>query len=177
MKEPWKRWVKPKRLNKYKNGELPATILQAIPTGRLTLKAQLYRPAAVAFTKMFEAAKRDGITLKSTGKQYRGIAGQISLFRARYAPKPTGRVPQVTRRWDGKTWYLRKGSSPAATPARSVHGWGCAVDLDVRDRKVYEWLCTAAPCFGFYLQGPRTLANGKPNPEWEPWHWEWSGRD
>lgn len=177
MNEPWKVWKKPARLKAYKNGELPAQILQAIPSGRIGLKAQLYRPAAVAFTKMFEAAQRDGIKLKSTGVQYRGIAGQIKMFRARYASKPTGRVPQVTRRYDGKTWYLRRGMAPSATPGKSVHGWGCAVDLDVSNRKVYEWLCSAAPCFGFYLQGPRTLPNGKPNPEFEPWHFNWCGRD
>lgn len=173
MKEPWKKWVKPARLDRYKNGELPDDLLAPIHSGRFRYNAELYRPAAMAFNKMWEAAKRDGIILKSTGKQYRGIAGQTSLFLSRYSTKPTGRKPEVTRVWNGKKYWLKKGKSPAATPGKSVHGWGCAVDLEV-PRKTYEWLCAAAPCFGFYLQGPRTLANGKPNPEFEAWHWEWS---
>jgi hypothetical protein len=29
-----------------------------------------------------------------------------------------------------------------------------------------------APKYGYYLQGKQKLPNGKPNPEYEAWHWQ-----
>jgi hypothetical protein len=63
----------------------------------------------------------------------------------------------------------------AATPGRSMHGWGLAVDIVVGrssltfESREYQWLVERAADFGFY------------HPEWagpdgetpEPWHWEY----
>jgi hypothetical protein len=63
----------------------------------------------------------------------------------------------------------------AATPGRSLHGWGLAVDVVVGrnaltfDGPEYRWLADRAAEFGFY------------HPDWaqpdgdtpEPWHWEY----
>lgn len=39
--------------------------------------------------------------------------------------------------------------------------------------KAYDWMCENAPRFGFYLQGAPTKPDGKPNPEYEAWHWQY----
>lgn len=172
MNEPWKPWRKPAGLAKYSNGELPAAILAKIPNGGTGIQAYLWTGAAWPFAIMFEMAKRDGIKLRSTGKQYRPLKAQEALFYERMSPTDTGRVPPVKRRYKGRWWWLRKGKAPVATPGTSVHGWGCAVDLDVRNRKTYEWLCANGPKYGWYLAGPRYIA-GKPNPNFEAWHWQY----
>lgn len=172
MTQPWKLWIKPKALAPYRNGELPASILSRIPSGN-TIMAYLWADAAYAFGVMFNEAKAAGMVLKSTGKQYRGLKGQEALFYSRMKPTDTGRKPPVTRRYKGKTWWLRKGAAPVATPGTSVHGWGCAVDLDVRQERIYRWLCANGPRFGFYLAGPPEK-DGKPNPNFEKWHWQYN---
>lgn len=168
MNEPWRLWKRPARLGKYRNGELPPEALTRIPSGGTGVIAYLWTPAAVSFDAMFRAAKADGITLKSTGKQYRPLKAQEALFLERMSSKPTGRKPPITRRWRGATWWLKPGKAPVSSPGSSVHGWGCAIDVDVRQLAVYRWLCTNGPRFGWWLAGPPE------SPSFERWHWQWS---
>jgi D-alanyl-D-alanine carboxypeptidase len=168
MNEPWKLWVKPAALKPYRNGELPATALERIPSGGTGIVAYQWTKAAASFKLMFAAAKADGIQLRSTGKQYRPLKAQEALFYERMSPTPTDRKPPVKRRYKGQWWWLKRGKAPVASPGQSVHGWACAVDLDVRNRKVYEWLCANGPRFGWYLAGPRS------SPSFEPWHWQYN---
>lgn len=165
MSEPYKAVRLDATLKKYGNGNLPANLLHSIHAG-----GKLYGPAAFWFNVMFTDAAKDGVRLQSVSAGYRSLRAQENLFFARYASAPTGRVPQVTRRYEGKTWFLRRGVSPSATPGKSTHGYGLAQDLAVPPR-TFDWLCKNAPKYGFYLQGPKTK-NGKPNPEWEAWHWQ-----
>jgi D-alanyl-D-alanine carboxypeptidase len=165
MVEPWNAVRLDATLRKYGNGNLPASVLANIHAG-----GKLYGPAAFWFNVMFTEARKDKIVLQSVSSGYRSFRAQEVLFLSRYSRTPTGRVPQVTRKWNGETWYLRKGSAPSATPGKSTHGYGLAQDLAV-PRRTFDWLCANAPKYGFYLQGPR-IKNGKPNPEWEAWHWQ-----
>ena len=50
--------------------------------------------------------------------------------------------------------------------------FGLAIDLNMQDAKRYKWMCENAPKYGFYLQGAPTK-DGKPNPEYEAWHWQY----
>ena len=50
--------------------------------------------------------------------------------------------------------------------------FGLAIDLNMQDQKRYKWMCENAPKYGFYLQGEPTK-NGKPNTEYEAWHWQY----
>ena len=129
--------------------------------------------AADAWNAMAAHAARDGIVLKNVSAGYRPLKAQEELFFDRYSPTPTGRVPEVTRIYNGKKYYLKKGKSPSATPQKSVHGWGCAQDTDVRNVKTFAWLVANAPKYGYYLQGQKWLPNGSLNPEWEAWHWQY----
>lgn len=127
--------VMPTDLAGTKNGELPASVLRNIkaPNG------QLHRLAATAWNALQLAAYFDGIELKHVGA-YRPFEQQVKLFRDRYAAAPTGRTPQVTRTYQGATWYLKKGMAPAGTPSTSNHGWGLAIDVADASGKRLEWL-------------------------------------
>jgi zinc D-Ala-D-Ala carboxypeptidase len=164
---PVKRLVVPAALSKVANGRVPRTRLRKTKAGGL-----LFRPVAKAFNQMFDAAKKDGITLRLTGNGYRSYETQHAMFMDRYSLKRTGRVPEVTRMFDGRKYYLKKGKSPSAIPGTSNHGYGLAVDINVTDPKVFAWLDRNAPKFGFYLQGKPTRPDGSRNPEYEGWHWQ-----
>ena len=170
MKEPVKKIKLDATLRKCGNGKIPNSLLVKLRGG-----GKLYAPAAAKYNAMYDAALRDGIKLRPLASGYRPLSVQESMFFDRYSSKPTLRVPKVTRKYQGKTWWLRRGKSPSATPGTSPHGWGLAQDINVQDHAVFSWLCANGPRFGFYLQGRRLLPNGKPNPEFEAWHWQYCG--
>jgi LAS superfamily LD-carboxypeptidase LdcB len=175
MNLPFIKLVVPTALKPYKNGQLPANLLAKVKTG-----GRMYAPVAAQFDKMYDAALAAGFKLRNVG-DYRGFDGQLAMFNDRYMTTDTGRVPQVTRKYEGKTWYLKKGKAPSAAPdptglRGSNHGWGLAIDLgyDVNGKLTsmggacFEWMCANAPKYGFYLQG-----NNRASKEFEAWHWQY----
>ena len=163
-KYPYKKLVVPAALQGVPNGKLSGKILRPVKCG-----GQMWEGAAEAFDRMYDQATQSGIKLRNIG-DYRSFDAQLGLFMQRYALEDTGRVPKVTREWDGKTWILRKGMSPSSTPGKSNHGLGLAIDLDVTTAKVLDWLCLNAPTYGFYLQ-----SDDPSSPEFEAWHWQYAG--
>ena len=127
--------VMPSDLAGQKNGELKPTLLRGIksPNGKL------HSLAATAWNAMQLAAYFDGIELKHVGA-YRPLKEQINLFNTRYSTEKTPRKPQVTRKYLGKTWYLKKGMAPAGVPATSNHGIGLAIDVNLSSGKELKWL-------------------------------------
>lgn len=166
MNEPVKRVSLPPSLLKHGNGRIPATELRPIKGG-----GALWYQAAFAWNRMYDAALKDGVKLSCVSSGYRSLTKQEQLFHERYVARKTLRRPPVTRYYRGTTWWLKVGKAPSATPGTSNHGWGLAQDIKV-PRRTFRWMCENAPRFGFYLQGKSTLPNGKPNPEWEAWHWQ-----
>lgn len=175
IKYPYIKLVLPTALKAHKNGQLPPQLLAGVKIG-----GQMYAPVAKHFNALYDAAKTAGYKLRNVG-DYRSFAGQLAMFKDRYVLDDTGRVPQVTRKFEGKTWYLKKGKAPSATPdptgkTGSNHGWGLAIDLgyDVNGRltsmggKCLEWMCENAPRYGFYLQGSDPKSK-----EFEAWHWQY----
>lgn len=158
--------VTPTELKNVENGKLSPKQLAKVKCG-----GQMWKTAAIAFNLMYDAAKKEGITLKNIG-DYRPYERQLSMFKERYSEKDEGRVPQVTRTWNGKKYFLRKGKSPSSTPGSSNHGLGLAIDLNVQDKKTLAWLCEHAPTYGFYLQG-----SDPKSPEFEAWHWQYCAGD
>ena len=163
-KYPYKKLVVPAALQGVENGKLSGKILRPVKCG-----GQMWEGAADAFNRMYDQAIQSGIKLRNVG-DYRSYEAQLQLFKQRYSLEDTGRVPKVTREWDGKTWLLRKGMSPSSTPGKSNHGLGLAIDLDVTTAKVLDLLCLNAPAFGFYLQ-----SDDPSSPEFEAWHWQYCG--
>jgi len=178
MKYPFMPLVLPSILKGQINGRLDKNLLERVATG-----GKMVKPAAVAFNAMYAEAQKAGITFKNVG-DYRSFEGQLAMFNDRYSLRDEGRKPQVTRQYEGKTWFLKKGKAPSAAPdptgkRGSNHGWGLAIDLAVEgkkgqivgigsDKKAVRWICENAPRFGFYLQG-----DNPKSPEFEIWHWQY----
>ena len=105
---------------------------------------RLHRAAAAAFAQFREAAGAAGIDLTLTDS-YRDFDEQVDLKR---------RKPGLS-----------------ATPGKSVHGWGFAVDVAVGmppkgfGQTVYSWLKDNGPGLGWHLGRPKD----------EPWHWVYRG--
>jgi hypothetical protein len=175
MNYPYMKLVLPSALSQHKNGQLPPNLLAKVNTG-----GQMYAPVAAWFNKMYDAALAAGHKLRNVG-DYRSFEGQLSMFMDRYSTTDQGRSPQVTRQYEGKTWYLKPGKAPSAAPdptgkKGSNHGWGLAIDLgyEVNGKLTsmggacFEWMCANAPKYGFYLQ------TGDPkSKEFENWHYQY----
>lgn len=173
---PVAKMVLPKEVEKVGNGKLTPKMMKKVKCGGM-----MWNNAADAFNAMYDAALAAGHKLRNIG-DYRPFEGQLSMFMDRYEQKPTGRKPEITRNYQGKTWYLKKGKAPSGTPGTSNHGFGLAIDIAVDHKgkivsiagtKAYAWMCENAPSYGFYLQGAPTKADGKANPEYEAWHWQY----
>jgi zinc D-Ala-D-Ala carboxypeptidase len=129
------RIVPPANLASFGNGRVPADQLTPIGQGG----HKLWAPAAASWQNVVAAAAADGISLRITDS-YRSYAEQVDLA-------------------ERKGLYQNGGL--AAVPGTSTHGWGMAVDADVRDAATLEWLRVNGPRFGWAETTPR-----------EPWHWE-----
>jgi hypothetical protein len=130
----------------YANGFLPPEMLCPLATAP---GQQLARQAAAAFDAMSQAHKDETGKYLCVTDSYRTYEQQVALF----ATKP----------------------SLAATPGRSQHGWGMAVDLcgGVERANTFEslWMQNNAPQFGFIHPDWAEPGGSRP----EPWHWEFRG--
>jgi len=163
-KYPYKKMVLPKELTSMKDetGKLTPEMLTTSVNG-----AKFWRWAGIAFNQMFNDAEKAGFKLQNIG-DYRSYEQQLAMFKERYSTTDGGRKPQVTRTWDGKTWYLKPKMSPSSSPGKSNHGLGLAIDLNVTNPKTLDWLCENAPKYGYYLQ-----SDNPASPEFEAWHWQY----
>ena len=148
--------VLPKDLKGVVPGKLPANLLKAVPGG-----GKMHWIAASAWTAMVEKAKAEGVILKptSSGDTYREYEFQKRGFLSRYQLAP---IPgQSTKTFEGKTWYLKKGMAMLATPGKSQHNLGLAVDVhSASDPKRLKWLIANVKEFGFSWEVVPS----------EPWH-------
>ena len=174
MNYPFIKLVVPTPLKQFKNGQLPANVLAPVATG-----GKMYSEAAKHFNALYAAAKTAGFKLRNVG-DYRSFDSQVAMFNDRYVLTDQG--AGVTRQYQGKTWYLKKGKAPSAAPdptglKGSNHGWGLAMDLGYENAgkltsmggKCLEWMCANAPTYGFYLQGSDPKSK-----EFEAWHWQYA---
>ena len=137
-------------------GKLHPSLLRDIPGG-----GKLFYLAADAWLAMVEAAKADGVELKptSSGDLYRTYESQKAGFLTRYTLENTG--TGSTKTFEGKTWYLKKGMAMLATPGKSQHNLGLAVDIaNASDKKRINWLIANVEKFGWSWEVVPS----------EPWH-------
>jgi hypothetical protein len=148
--------VLPKDLKGIEPGKLPANLLKAVPGG-----GKMHWIAACAWTAMVEKAKAEGVELKptSSGDTYRDYELQKRGFLTRYTlDKVDG---TSTKTFEGKTWYLKKGMAMLATPGKSQHNLGLAVDIhSASEPKRLNWLIANVKEFGFSWEVVPS----------EPWH-------
>ncbi len=130
----------------YANGFLPNAVLCPLQTAP---GQRLVAAAAQAFDRMSAARAALSGTALCVTDSYRDYAGQVQVF----LTKP----------------------SLAATPGRSQHGWGLAVDLcggvQRSDSEAFAWMKQNAPAFGFRHPDWAEPDGSRP----EPWHWEYVG--
>lgn len=128
----------------YANGFLPEAVLCPLETAP---GQRLVAPAAAAFDRLSRLRQAQTGTPLCVTDSYRDYAGQVAVF----AAKP----------------------SLAATPGRSQHGLGLAVDLcggvQRFDTEVSAWMRANAPGFGFVHPSWAEPSGSRP----EPWHWEY----
>jgi hypothetical protein len=137
-------------------GKLPESLLRAIPSG-----GKLHHRAADAWNAMVAKAKADGVELKptSSGDLYRTYESQLAGFKQRYVLEPVAGTS--TKTFEGKTWYLKKGMAMLATPGKSNHNLGLAIDIaSASEPKRLNWLIANIKDFGFSWEVVPS----------EPWH-------
>ena len=137
-------------------GKLPDSLLRPIKSG-----GKLHWLAANAWNAMVAKAKAEGLELKptSSGDLYRSYESQKTGFLSRYTlDKVDG---TSTKTFEGKTWYLKKGMAMLATPGKSMHNLGIAVDVhSAGEPKRLNWLIANVKDFGFSWEVVPS----------EPWH-------
>lgn len=143
-----------------KPSQITRDMLRKVEGGGLLEKC-----AADAWEAMVAAAKAEGIVLKPTsaGDCFRSIEQQKAGFLQRYSETDTG--TGKTRKYNGKTWFLKKGMAPLAAPEDdpakcSRHMLGIAVDVANANGDRLKWMHENLKKFGFSWEVV---------PE-EPWH-------
>lgn len=136
-------------------GKLPAHLLKPAHGG-----GKLHWLCAAAWNAMVEKAKAEGMELKptSSGDTYRDYESQKRGFLTRYTTQNNG--SKTTRTFEGKTWYLLPGKAPMATPGKSNHNLGLAVDVHTASGKRLDWMIANVKEFGFSWEVHPV----------EPWH-------
>lgn len=148
--------VMPADLKGVEPGKLPESLLRPIPGG-----GKLHWLAANAWNAMVAKAKADGLELKptSSGDLYRSYESQLASFKQRYVLEKIEGTS--TKSFEGKTWYLKKGMAMLATPGKSNHNLGIAVDVhSAGEPKRLNWLIANVKDFGFSWEVVPS----------EPWH-------
>lgn len=130
----------------YANGFLPPEMLCPLATAP---GQQLARQAAEAFDRMSQAYRLTTGSFLCVTDSYRPYEAQVQVF----AQKP----------------------SLAATPGRSQHGWGLAVDfcggIERPTTPAAQWMQSNASAFGWVHPSWAQPGGSRP----EPWHWEFVG--
>jgi len=84
-------------------------------------------------------------------------------------------VTDSYRSYAGQVDVFRRKPSLAATPGRSQHGWGLALDLcggvERFGTEVHEWLRVNGPSYGWIHPAWAQPGGSRP----EAWHWEYAG--
>jgi LAS superfamily LD-carboxypeptidase LdcB len=124
-------------------------------------KGKMNKEAAKHFREMVDAAKKDGIKLRSISA-YRSYSSQKSIYE-NYVKK------------DGQ----KKADTYSARPGHSEHNTGLAVDINTASTsahfektKEYEWLINNSYKYGFILRYPedKMFITGY---KYEPWHYRY----
>ncbi len=163
--------VMPTDLKGVEPGKLPDGLLRPIKGG-----GKLHWRAADAWNAMTTKATLDGLVLKPTsaGDLYRSYESQKTAFLQRYRLDP---IPGAsTKTFEGKTWYLRKGMAMLASPGKSNHNLGLAIDVHSASEPArLRWLVQHVKDFGFsweVLSEPwhlRLVTGDNPTPAVQAW--------
>ncbi len=134
----------------------------------------LRKEAMDAFSKMAEAAKQDGITLKIVSAT-RTFYAQKAIWEAKWSDN----AKSYTKPHERAKHILRYSSMPGT----SRHHWGTDVDINSvepeyfasgQGKLEFEWLQKNAQRFGFFRPYTSKDAKRPVGYEEEEWHWSYS---
>jgi hypothetical protein len=158
--------VTPADLSGVGNGRLPEHLLVTVdmPGADARCHPQFARALRAL---MHDCRAATGADLTNVG-HYRSFDSQVALLRQRYVRAAAG-----SRFWDG-SWWRRVSGAPVATPGRSDHGWGLAIDGAVWDHgagravpvyrsAAWEWVREHLTQYGLCWAWDEVHE--------EPWHW------
>lgn len=147
----------------------------------MTSAGQRLNPSAAAsyeaLNKAFTARFGKRLNISSGARTYEE---QVTIFTTnnQLTPIRWSNGQYITRKWQGRTWYLKPGYATAAVPGTSNHEDppGRAADfgsgVQTRYSAEHNWMLANAGNYGWEWTG-RTFVTI------EPWHWEktlsWSG--
>jgi zinc D-Ala-D-Ala carboxypeptidase len=129
-----------------------------------------------AFLAMYEAAQKDGFTLKILSAT-RNFDQQKAIWERKWKERAAERQGQLNRKdsMDIALDILKYSSMPGT----SRHHWGTDIDLNSlqvayfesgEGKQLYQWLRENAPRFGF-CQPYSNKDSGRTGYEEEKWHW------
>lgn len=113
------------------NGKLPDRLLVPFMSAEQPIDRQwrVHHQAFDNFTAFVAAAKHelnfDLVPIPGAPSAYRSYERQVDMFTQRYVKGGSNK----SKTWNGVTWGLRPGNAMAATPGRSNHGLGLAIDF------------------------------------------------
>jgi len=148
----------------YKTHELFTIVHPSHASKTIYLNKEVY----LAFLKMLNQAKTDGITLKIISGT-RNFDEQKAIWERKWKKYAT--LEPVER--------AKKILEYSSMPTTSRHHWGTDIDLNSftnsyfekgQGKKAYEWLFKNANSYGFY-QVYTDKAAGRTGYNLEPWHW------
>ena len=139
----------------------------------------LRKEALDAFKKMYEAAKKENITLIIVSAT-RNFDYQKKIWEDKWNGKVKVEGKDLTTIKD-LSERARMILLYSAMPTTSRHHWGTDIDINETNdkyfeteegKKVYQWLTTHAGEFGF-CQPYTQKTNGRTGYEEEKWHWSY----
>ena len=158
--------VKPVDLSGVDNGRLPDHVLVTVEMHGADARCHPQFARALSAV-MHDCRAATGVDLTNVG-HYRSFDSQVALLQQRYVRAGAG-----TRFHDG-SWWRRVSGAPVATPGRSDHGWGLAIDAAVWDHEAGR----AVPVYRSAAWGwirENLLHYGLcwawDDEHEEPWHW------
>ncbi len=141
----------------------------------------LRRDAYAAFTRMYEAARADGIRLVIRSAT-RPFAHQKRIWEAKWRGERLVDGANLAQTIADPVARARKILEYSSMPGTSRHHWGTDIDLNAFEnsyfesgegKRIYDWLVTHAPQYGFCQ--PYT-PKGPQRPHGyneEKWHWSY----
>lgn len=146
----------------YRYNDCVAEDLKTLPGG-----IKLHKDCAENFSRMQEAAKKDGVTIYPVSG-YRSSEYQKTVFKKKFIDKNNPTPEEMKSRL--------RFSAPSGF---SEHHTGYAVDINCTSQsfentQAYKWLMEHAHEHGFELSFEK---NGHQNLGYEPWHWRYVGSD
>ena len=124
------------------------------------------------YQKMYDAAKKDGITLTPVSG-YRSFQRQKNNFE--------NSIARYQKQGYSKKDATIKASETRLLPGTSEHNAGLAMDIcslstSFDTTKEYKWLQAHAHEYGFILRSPKDKIN-IPQITYEPWHYRYVGTE